>query len=343
MSTGPTIHLLSQYLWPDDAPTGIYVEQLADALVELGAEVRMVGGKGRYREGQRKPPRAPIHRIAHYEGKRGNLVQTAIEYEAVRRAFAQYIDEHVHARDVVVITSAPPTTLFLYRALRARGAVGVYWLQDYYPQLIRGVLDAPAPVRALLAAFWERELAAWPCVVKAAANLGYYGANTTVIRNWQTLDLGEPAAFVPRTALYSGNLGYGHDMSRFIALCEQLRAEGFAITVRGDGPGMVRLPSWINAEKPFTHPADLLRSYWAAEVHLIAGHEELSDAVFPSKFWNAHATGRRVLGSGFAGSMAAELEAARATDPRNHARSQIEAWTRLLLSLRDGQTFGGGR
>jgi hypothetical protein len=72
-----------------------------------------------------------------------------------------------------------------------------------------------------------------------------------------------------------------------------------------------------------------VRSYWEAEVHLVAGHPRFPDAVFPSKFWNARATGRPVLASGFAGVMAEELEAARTSDFTTH----LPQWTRLVLSL----------
>jgi hypothetical protein len=329
VSGGPTVHVLSQYLWPDDAPTGIYAEQLADAFTKAGAQVRLVGGQGRYRDGRRPAPRSPIARVAHYEGRRGRLLSTAREYESVREAFGSYVRGEVRARDVVVITSAPPTTLFLHRLIRRQRAVGVYWLQDYYPQLIRGVWDPPPPLRRALGRLWTRELHAWPHVVKAAGNLGYSAPNAIVIRNWNTLDLGAPSPARPRTALYSGNLGWGHDVAAFLDLCRGLREKGYEITVRGDGPGMSRLPHWIRAAPLLVDPADLIRSYWEAEVHLVAGHPRFPDAIFPSKFWNAAATGRPVLASGFSGVMAEELEAARVSDFRAH----LPQWTRFLSSL----------
>ena len=329
--TGRSVHVLSQYLWPDDAPTGIYAEQLADSLAVAGADVRLVGGQGRYRQGRRRAPRTDIAHVAHYEGRRGRLLSTAREYESVREAFASYIRRQVRAGDIVIITSAPPTTLFLHRAIRAQGAVGVYWLQDYYPQLIRGVWDAPGFLRRILDRLWTRELRAWPHVVKAAGNLGYSGANAVVIRNWNTLELGAPIAARPRTALYSGNLGWGHDLPSFIDLCQGLQEKGYEITVRGDGPGMTQLPAWIRTAPPVVEPEELVRSYWEAEVHLVAGHPRFPDAVFPSKFWNARATGRPVLASGFSGVMAEELEAARTSDYRAH----LVQWTRLVVSLLD--------
>jgi hypothetical protein len=267
--------------------------------------------------------------LRHYLGRRYRLVSTAREYESVREAFAAYIRLQVAAHDVVIVTSAPPTTLFLHRNIQARGALGLYWLQDYYPQLIRGVWDPPRWLRRQLGAFWTRELRAWPRVVKAAGNLGYTGSNALVIRNWNTVELGEPEPARARTALYSGNLGWGHDIASFLDLCQTLRARGYALTVRGDGPGMARLPDWIHSAPPLEDPAELVRSYWAAEVHLVAGHPRFPDAVFPSKFWNARATGRPVHASGFVGAMAEELQAALAADFRAH----LPQWTSLVLSV----------
>ena len=312
------VHVLSQYLWPDDAPTGIYAEQLADAVAASGVRVRLVGGTGTYRAGERPAPATAIERVTHREGKRGRLISTALEYESVRRAFAAEIERSVSPGDVVVVTSAPPTTIGLIRQIHARGARGVYWLQDFYPELIRGVVDFPRPLRRRFAAAWAARLARWDLVVKAAGNLGYDGANARVIRNWPTLDLGAPRPFRPRTALYSGNLGWGHHLPSFLALCGKLRGEGFEITVQGDGPGLARLPDWIRSGPALKKPSDLVRAYWDAEVHLVAGHPDLTTAVFPSKFWNARATGRAVLFSGLAGAMEKEKAAAEESDYRRH-------------------------
>src|SRR5450759_3715820 len=106
---------------------------------------------------------------------------------------------------IVVVTSAPPTTIGLIRQIRKRGARGVYWLQDFYPELIRGVVDFPLALRRRFSATWRARLAEWDCVVKAAGNIGYHGANARVIRNWPTLDLGEPRPFRRGTATFSGN------------------------------------------------------------------------------------------------------------------------------------------
>ena len=81
---------------------------------------------------------------------------------------------------------------------------------------------------------------------------------------------------------------------------------------------MTQLPDWILAMSPPSDIEALRRSYWDAEDHLVAGHPDFPEAVFPSKFWNARATGRRVLASGFAGPMRGELKIAEEADWRGH-------------------------
>lgn len=332
----PRIHLLTQYLWPDDAPTGIYMEQVADALLQRGRSAVLVAGPGSYRPGSRPPPAAPLHRLQARAGTRGNLVSTAWEYLSVHRAFLLYIRTFVQPGDVVVVNSAPPSTPFLLRSIRSRGAVSVYWLQDYYPELIRGLWDPPRPIRRFLHKIWDQALVRWDLVVKAAANLAYTGSNSRVIRNWNTLNPGEPTAATPRTALYSGNLGYGHDLDAFIRLCADLRDRGYTITVRGDGPGMSKLPGWIRTEPPISAPEALRVSYWEAELHLIAADPDITGAVFPSKLWNSLAVGRPIECSGFAGPMAEEL----ACSLRANFRSHLAEWVDLLENLQERSAEG---
>jgi hypothetical protein len=65
-------------------------------------------------------------------------------------------------------------------------------------------------------------------------------------------------------------------------------------------------------------------------VHLVAAHPHLPCAVFPSKFWNAHATGRRVRFSGLVGPMLAEVEEAERSDARKHLSLWVEFISGLL-------------
>jgi hypothetical protein len=324
-----TFHILSQFVWPDDAPTGIYAEHVADGIRARGSKVRLVSGTGSYRRGSRLAPASPIERQAHHVGGRGNLLMTMAEYLAVSRAFRRYIERNVSAADVVIVTSAPPTTIFLHSAIRRRKAVSVYWLQDYYPQLVRGMWDPPAVATRALSRLWDHQLQGWDHVVKAAGNLAYSRSNSRVIRNWPTIEFRDLAPAQPATALYSGNLGYGHDLRSFLDLCGELRHRGYAITVRGDGPKMQGLPDWIERRPPCMSQEELVAAYERSEIHLIAGDPRLPEAVFPSKVWNSLAARRRIIVSGFVGAMQEEWSRVEQSDFRAH----LPAWIDFAMSL----------
>ncbi len=120
-----TIHILTQYVWPDAAPTGLYAEQLADRLHLEGFDVRLVGGRGGYRALHRPKPRAEIVHLDHRPGRRGNLLQTFAEYASVTRAFQNYINRSVRADDVVIVSSAPPEY--------GRSGEGVFIVAEHAP------------------------------------------------------------------------------------------------------------------------------------------------------------------------------------------------------------------
>ena len=324
-----TFHILTQYIWPDAAPTGLYAEHLATRLHARGCDVRLIGGKGNYRTLGRDKPPVPILHLDHYQGRRGNLVQTFVEYASVKRAFANYIDDVVRPGDVVVATSAPPNTVQLAKCIKRRGARAIYWLQDYYPELVRGIREYPISLRRAFSRYWDGQLLAWDRVVKIGANLAGPSHNSVLIRNWPTIDFEQTTAPEPKTALYSGNLGYGHDVDLLIAACERLRDDGYKIDIRADGRGIRQLPAWLKPQPLHGDPQRLKKDLIRHEVHLIAAHPKIRHAVFPSKIWNSIALGRRLVCSGFAGEMLTELHATKKARFDRH----LEQWMQLVLDL----------
>ncbi len=329
-----TVHILTQYIWPDAAPTGLYAEQLAERLQANGCEVRLVGGRGGYRALHRAKPDVPIVYLPHRKGQRGSLLQTFAEYASVTRAFKDYIGRHVRPDDVVIVSSAPPNTVGLARAIQRRGARAIYWLQDYYPELIRGLREYPAMMRRAFRRYWDRRLGRWDTVVKIGANLGGPERNAVVIRNWPTMEIdGASISPEPMTALYSGNLGYGHDISLLVQACEKLRDAGYRITMRCDGRGVHRLPAWLKPVPLHDDPAELRDDLLRHEVHLVAADPRITEAVFPSKIWNSLAAGRRLICTGFAAKMADELETASITSFTTH----LDQWADLVAQLGEPQ------
>lgn len=320
-------HIFSQYIWPDGGPDGLYAEQLAVRLHEAGHEVRLIGGKGTYRRSGRSKPGVPLLYLDHYCGRRKSLAETFIQYCAVAQALRRYIGTSVKEGDTVVVTSAPPSTVHLAKSIKRRGARAIYWLQDYYPELIRGIYDYPDYLRSAFCAHWDRQLLQWDRVVKIGGNLRGPSRNSLVIRNWPTLEFGESVEPEPRTALYSGNIGYGHDIDLFVVACGRLRDEGYEISIHADGFGVSRLPAWLEVKPLHPNPEELKRDLLRNEVHLVAAHPRIRQAIFPSKIWNSIASGRQLICTGFEGEMTTELELARTACFEEH----LEEWTRLLL------------
>jgi hypothetical protein len=324
-----TFHILSQYIWPDAGPDGLYAEQLAARLHQHGYNVCLVGGKGSYRPSGREKPEVPLIHLDHYCGRRGNLAQTFIEYGAVKRAFENYIGRTVRRDDVVVVTSAPPTSVRLAGCIRRCRARAIYWLQDYYPELIRAIREYPRPFRRAFSRYWDGQLSKWDRVVKIAGNLGGTSHNSVVIRNWPTLKFEDSTQTEPLTALYSGNLSYGHEIGLLVAACEKLRDEGYSISIRADGRGVCHVPAWLKARPVHGDPEELKNDLIRHEVHLVAAHSRITRAMFPSKIWNSIAAGRRLVCTGFAGEMKTELEAARIAPFDQH----LNQWVSLLLPM----------
>jgi hypothetical protein len=321
-----TVHLLTQYIWPDAAPTGVYAEHLAARLEEEGFIVSLVGGQGGYRSLQRPRPLRHLVYLDHYRGRRGNLREAFAEYVSVTRAFRDYIERAVTANDLVILTSAPPNTINLAASIHRRGARAIYWLQDYYPELVRGICDYPPLLRIAFRRYWDRQLLQWDKVVKIGANLAGPEENAVVIRNWPTMRFDHTGAPESRTAIYSGNLGYAHDVELLVKTCAGLRAAGYRITIRTDGRGARHLPAWLQSQPLENDPARLREDLLRHEIHLVAANPRITQAVFPSKIWNSLAAGRQLICTGFAGAMVEELEASRRSSFHKH----LDQWVRLV-------------
>jgi hypothetical protein len=186
-------------------------------------------------------------------------------------------------------------------------------------------------LRRLFRRFWDHELAQWDRVVKIGANLGGPKNNAIVIRNWPTMSFDESISPVPRTAIYSGNLGYGHDIELLVEACAKLRGEGYRISMRSDGRGARQLPAWLRPIPLENDPIRLRDDLLRHEVHLIAADPRITQAIFPSKIWNSIAADRRLVCTGFAGEMALELEASKDAPFQSH----LDQWTQLVDAMQN--------
>ena len=71
------------------------------------------------------------------------------------------------------------------------------------------------------------------------------------------------------------------------------------------------------------------------EIHLIAAHPKIEQAIFPSKIWNSFAAKRETICTGFSGEMAEELRNARIAPFARH----LAQWVEMLQSIKEVLRF----
>ncbi|GAB3269246.1 hypothetical protein GCM10027347_39180 [Larkinella harenae] len=314
------IHIINQYVWPDGSPVCLISEQLSVYLTQQRVPVVMVGGGGEYRPSSRPKPACEVVNLPTRVFKRNNVFQILAEYASVFRTFRRYIRQHVRPGDLVIITSAPFLNILLRHSIRPQKVTTFFWLFDYFPASIF-TLNAPRFLYRWVKKWWDWELSYFETVIKISSNLGYFGPNAVVHRQWPMIPIAPNPAIIPaRKALYTGNLGLAHDVDALVNECEQLRDAGYEINIHADGPGLAQLPDWLKARSKgvFKSSEQLIRALHEHEVHLVTGTPGTDELSFPSKLWNSIASGRRIIACGFTGKMQEELRLTLAADYKRH-------------------------
>ncbi|MBC8156286.1 MAG: hypothetical protein H7Z72_25650 [Bacteroidetes bacterium] len=314
------IHIINHHVWPDGSPICLITEQTAQYLTDHQVPVVMVGSGGKYRPSSRPKPAIDLVTLQTKHIERQNVFQNIVEYALVLKTFWQYIRENVNENDTVVFSSAPPSNVLLRYAVRSRNVKKVFWLFDYFPGYLFP-LGLPKFIYGGLRKWWDRELSKYDSVIKIAWNLGYFGENAVVHRQWPMIPIAPDPTIIPaKKALYTGNLGMGHDVDAVVRAFEDLRDQGYEINIHADGPGLEKLPPWLKERSKgiFKDSTSLIRALHDHEVHLVAGTPGIDELSFPSKTWNSIASGRRVIACGFSGKMQQELDMSLAADYKRH-------------------------
>lgn len=315
----PKIHIINQYIWPDGSPVCLISEQLAVYLTQQGVPLAVVGGAGEYRPSSRPKPAVNFVGLPTKTMLRNNPLQILREYRSVFQTFRRYVKQHVQTGDTVLITSAPFLNILLRRSVPP-AVTTLFWLFDYFPASIHS-LNLPKFLYGAIRRWWDGELAKYDSVIKISANLGYFGPNAVVYRQWPMIAIEPDPTVVPqKKALYTGNLGIAHDVDSLVAECEKLQDAGYEINFYADGPGLDKLPDWLKSRSRgvFKNAGDLIRALHEHEVHLVTGTPGTDELSFPSKTWNSIASGRRVIGCGFTGAMLTEFNESIAADYKRH-------------------------
>ena len=334
------ITLINQYYPPDLAPTGHLAASLAEHRAELGDQVTVISGAGRYAgaETSRDPAESSNTRILRVQTLRlgrANLVRQAFEHLAFYVGALWHLGR-LQAQDIVIALTTPPWigwAGWLHKRLHPRTKL-VIWTMDAYPEAAErfGAIRLGGAVSRVARAVSKGLLTRADAVVALDGAMkglltSHYaldqtGPYVTVIPNW------EPEASYPAngaveswspppgieiqerfTVLYMGNAGRGHDFATVLEAAQKLRDEPVAFLFIGGGPQWKRLKR-ARSDLDLRHlhlldylPLKLTASVMTrADCGLIVMRDDALGVISPSKLHSYLAMGLPVIYVGPEGS-----------------------------------------
>ena len=334
------IALVNQFFPPAQAPTGLLLADLAEALAARGHAVAVIAsaaGYGAEAGAGRVPETAlKIVRIGAEDRHPSGVVAKLRDYLSFYRGAWKELERLAPPPDVLVFMTTPPFIGLLGAQRRKRkDAPYVLWCMDLYPEALEahGFLRNWNPLKPLLRQLAREERRRASVVVAPgpdmAARLAASGAGRVEeIPVWSDAGADPGAQAAARdlrrargwaedeiVLLYSGNMGRAHRAEEFAALAEGLRGASARcrFVFSGDGPARAGWQRRWGDRFEFMPPvaADVRDAHLlAADVHLVSQQTEWRGVVVPSKFQAACALGRPVVFAGPADSAVGEWLAA---------------------------------
>jgi glycosyltransferase involved in cell wall biosynthesis len=324
--------LVNQFYPPDPAPTGQVLQDLAEALVERGHEVRVLCSQGSYDGRERYPAKGELNGVSLRRlpawglGKRG-LAGRALSYAGFYAHAALRLFFSRPRPDLILALSTPPFLGLLARAAAAlRGSLQVHWIMDLYPEVMEahGMLKKRSPAYRLLEALNRAQLAKADLVLalgpymakRLRPQLGLHpgpggGARLQAVALWPQGTSGASHGRALRRArwqgerfvlLYSGNMGLGHRFEEFLQAARLLGRDGPLWAFAGNGKRLPELMRFAQA-----HPqarirfldsvpqAQLSQSLGSADLLLASMQPSWEGLIVPSKIQGIFSAGRPVL------------------------------------------------
>ena len=282
---------LNQYFPPDPAPTGILLQEVANALVAQGHQVVFASAGQDYRAGQ----------------KRGSRMRRELQ-GLWRILWGAWAASGAGRVDAIVSATSPPLLVVVGAVVaKLRGTRHYHWLFDMYPELATALGEVgQGPLAHLfsIAARWAYRRA--DCVVALdedmAARLKNDGVNARIVAPWVTnpvINARATQALTPRTPrgpervwLYSGNLGRAHEWRTLIDAQKLLEGTGspWRLVFQGGGPSWSAAQEYARAAglgrcdwQPYVPEDKLPASLLAADVLAVTQRPETRGLLWPSK------------------------------------------------------------
>ncbi len=326
----PRLIAVNRFFWPDMAPTGQLLGDLAGDLCARGWLVTVICGRHRYDR--------PYGRLAPRETVDGVAVQrvwsSGVGSGSLLGRLLAYLSFHVSATlallaeakrgDVVLVGTDPP--LFSVPAAllaRLKGARLVSWNHDLFPEVAEalGFASAGSGFGRMLARLRDASLRAATLNVVVSGGMkerlarrGVLPERIRVIPNWSAREIRPvPLAANPlrvewgladRFVIgYSGNLGRAHMGERVAELVRRtIDLPRLSWLFIGGGSGQSHIQDVITETgatnvlfRPYQARSELSRSLSVPDLHLVTLAPACEDLIMPSKLSGVMAAGRPLL------------------------------------------------
>lgn len=306
---------LNQFFWPDAAPTGKLLGDVAEELQTQGHSVTVLASKARY-TGQPNTPEPNIKavRVPTFSFSRHPLARVASWVSFLIFAFVRAI--FLGRQDMVVAMTTPPGLSLVAQLLCGLwGAKLWIWEMDLYPDVAEGAGTikpggwSATICRTLLNASRRRAhgiIVLGECMRDRLIAQGIPAAKLALCENWAD-DIARPVRAStlasPLRILYSGNLGLAHEADTIARVMLSLkdnaniefvfcgggkRRPGLEKFARDHAIGNVKFLGFLEEES-------FSQQMVQAQIGLITLRESCLGTVVPSKMYPLMAAGMPIL------------------------------------------------
>lgn len=326
------IVFLNQYYPPDEAPTGLMLEAVAESLIDLGHEVTIVCANGGYAgsapstdNGYASAPTAKFPRIVRIGATgfgRSSFIGKLADYLTYYLGVACLLAFMRPKPDRIVALTTPPYLSILARIFSAfRGADHAHWIMDLYPDVMtaHGMIRKPSVASGILEGLGRFGFGGSRCSMvltlgpDMAARTKVYLSDRTPcewVPLWGTAEQSRAAVDHvvdtkdenrPIVLMYSGNMGLGHRFGEFLEAAANA-GPGFRWRFNGDGKRRSEIEAFAARHTeapieigPYVARSGLAAHLASADVHLASLEPSWDGTMVPSKLQGIFAIGRPVL------------------------------------------------
>ena len=324
------ILLLYHFFYPDSVISARIMSDFASDLTKKGHEVTVYTSNRLIRKSDLLCKYEIWNQVEIKRFSRANLPQSSNVGRIINSVTLQikwicsYIFEKKY--DSIIVGTDPQFVWMIFPFLKLinRKTKLIHWCFDLYPEAV--MLNSSFAIKALASL---TKLYAFLCyrmcdiivdigncmrdrLKKYSRNTSYYTLTPWALKEPDSIP--EPDASIREELfgkakvglLYSGTVGYAHDIKPFIELARECRKNGVdaAFCFAGYGNCYKEQTATITPEDTniklvgFASEEDLEKRLAAADIHLVSLREGWEGIVVPSKFFGSLAIGRPVLYSG---------------------------------------------